>query len=134
PHGGKSRCTGAPPDPRPSPTVTHHGVRARASPSVTRAIRAAMAKLACANPSLGQHLVATIRTGRYCSYTRPRSPDHLGTVTWQVVAGTRRAGGRVRQRLNNGACPLNAPAGEGAPTGKQEAPARPKGPLLSSGP
>jgi predicted ATPase len=41
----------------------------RARLNVTRAIRAAMANLARANPSLGRHLSATIRTGRYCSYT-----------------------------------------------------------------
>jgi hypothetical protein len=50
--------------------------------NVTWAIRAAMGNLARANPPLGRHLAATIRTGRYCSYTPdPRAPDHLGTVT-----------------------------------------------------
>jgi hypothetical protein len=72
-----------------------HAERARLN--VTRAIRAAMAKLARANPSPGQQLAATIPTGRYCSYTLdPRAPITWGTLTWQVVAGTRRPGGRVR--------------------------------------
>ena len=46
-----------------------HAERARLN--VTRAIRAAMVGLARAHPSLGRQLAATIRTGRYCSY----SPD-----------------------------------------------------------
>jgi hypothetical protein len=54
-----------------------HAERARLN--VTRAIRAAMANLARANPALGQHLAATIRTGRYCSYT----PDPRAPVTWR---------------------------------------------------
>jgi non-specific serine/threonine protein kinase len=50
-----------------------HAERARLN--VTRAIRAAMANLTRANPALGAHLAATIRTGRYCSYTPdPRVP------------------------------------------------------------
>jgi hypothetical protein len=54
-----------------------HAERARLN--VTRAIRAAIANLARANPSLGQHLSATIRTGRYCSYT----PDPRVPMTWE---------------------------------------------------
>jgi hypothetical protein len=54
-----------------------HAERARLN--VTRAIRAAMANLARANPSLGRHLSATVRTGRYCSYT----PDPRAPITWQ---------------------------------------------------
>jgi tetratricopeptide (TPR) repeat protein len=54
-----------------------HAERARLN--VTRAIRAAMANLARANPSLGRHLAATIRTGRYCSYT----PDPRAPITWE---------------------------------------------------
>jgi len=45
---------------------------------MTRAIRAAMAKLARATPSLGRHLAATIWTGRYCFYT----PDPRAAITW----------------------------------------------------
>jgi tetratricopeptide (TPR) repeat protein len=55
-----------------------HAERARLN--VTRAIRAAMANLARANPLLGQHLSATIRTGRYCSYI----PDPRAPITWEL--------------------------------------------------
>jgi hypothetical protein len=54
-----------------------HAERARLN--VTRAVRAAMANLARNNPSLGRHLAATIRTGRYCSYT----PDPAAPITWE---------------------------------------------------
>jgi hypothetical protein len=54
-----------------------HAERARLN--VTRAIRAAMANLARANPALGRHLAATIRTGRYCAYT----PDPRTPIAWQ---------------------------------------------------
>jgi AAA ATPase domain len=50
----------------------------RARLNATRAIRAAMANLARANPALGRHLSVTIRTGRYCSYT----PDPHAPITW----------------------------------------------------
>jgi predicted ATPase len=53
-----------------------HAERARLN--VTRAIRAAMANLGRDNPSLERHLAATIRTGRYCSYT----PDPRAPITW----------------------------------------------------
>jgi hypothetical protein len=54
-----------------------HAERARLN--VTRAIRAALANLARANPSLGRHLSATVRTGRYCAYT----PDSRAPIAWQ---------------------------------------------------
>jgi hypothetical protein len=54
-----------------------HAERARLN--VTRAIRAAMANLARADPALGRHLAATIRTGRYCAYT----PDPRAPITWE---------------------------------------------------
>jgi len=54
-----------------------HAERARLN--ATRAIRAAIANLAHANPSLGRHLEATVRTGRYCSYT----PDPRAPITWE---------------------------------------------------
>jgi hypothetical protein len=53
-----------------------HAERARLN--VTRAIRAAMRNLARANPSLGEHLSSTIRTGRYCAYT----PDPRAEISW----------------------------------------------------
>jgi hypothetical protein len=54
-----------------------HAERARLN--ATRAIRAAMANLARADPALGRHLAATVRTGRYCSYT----PDPRVPITWE---------------------------------------------------
>ncbi len=54
-----------------------HAERARLNAS--RAIRVAMANLARANPSLGRHLAATVRTGRYCSYT----PDPRAPIAWE---------------------------------------------------
>jgi hypothetical protein len=55
-----------------------HAERARLN--ATRAIRAAMANLGRASPSLGRHLAATIRTGRYCCYT----PDPRAPIDWQL--------------------------------------------------
>jgi len=55
-----------------------HAERARLN--ATRAIRAAMANVARANPTLGRHLSATIRTGRYCSYT----PDPRAPINWEL--------------------------------------------------
>ena len=55
-----------------------HAERARLN--VTRAIRATMANLARDNPSLGRHLAATIRTGRYCSHTPIRTRRSPGSV------------------------------------------------------
>jgi non-specific serine/threonine protein kinase len=54
-----------------------HAERARLN--ATRAIRAAMANLAEANPALGRHLSLTVRTGRYCSY----APDPRVPITWE---------------------------------------------------
>jgi hypothetical protein len=54
-----------------------HAERARLN--ATRAIRAAMANLARVHPSLGRHLSATVRTGRYCTYT----PDPRAPIAWQ---------------------------------------------------
>jgi hypothetical protein len=54
-----------------------HAERARLN--ATRAIRAAMANLARVHPSLGRHLSATVRTGRYCSYV----PDPRAPIAWQ---------------------------------------------------
>jgi tetratricopeptide (TPR) repeat protein len=55
-----------------------HAERARLN--ATRAIRAAMANLAREHAALGRHLAATIRTGRYCSYT----PDPRSPVGWEL--------------------------------------------------
>jgi hypothetical protein len=61
-----------------------HAERARLN--VTRAIRAAMANLARANPALGRHLTTTIRTGRYCAYT----PDSRAPIAWERWPGSAR--------------------------------------------
>lgn len=55
-----------------------HAERARLN--ATRAIRSAMTNLTREHPSLGRYLAATIRTGRYCSYT----PDPRTPVAWQL--------------------------------------------------
>jgi hypothetical protein len=54
-----------------------HAERARLN--ATRAIRGAVANLARANPLLGRHLAATVRTGRYCSYV----PDPRAPIAWE---------------------------------------------------
>jgi hypothetical protein len=54
-----------------------HAERARLN--ATRAIRTAIANLARVHPSLGRHLAATIRTGRYCAYT----PDPRAPIAWE---------------------------------------------------
>ena len=51
----------------------------RARVSVTRAIRAALARIAEQSPALGSHFEATIRTGTYCSY----HPDPRAPIGWQ---------------------------------------------------
>ena len=58
--------------------ASSHAERARLN--ATRAIRSAMTNLTREHPSLGQHLAATIRTGRYCSYT----PDPRTPVAWEL--------------------------------------------------
>jgi hypothetical protein len=44
-------------------------VTERARVNVTRALKAAIKKIADAHPSLGQHLARTVKTGTFCSYT-----------------------------------------------------------------
>jgi hypothetical protein len=55
-----------------------HAERARLN--ATRAIRTAMTNLTRANPALGRHLAATVRTGRYCSYC----PDPRVPIVWNA--------------------------------------------------
>lgn len=52
----------------------------RARLSVTRAIRAALARIADQSPALGRHFDATIRTGTFCSY----NPDPRIPMSWEV--------------------------------------------------
>jgi hypothetical protein len=48
--------------------------------NVTKAIKAALRSVAAANPSLGHHLAACIRTGAYCSYRM----DPAVLVRWEL--------------------------------------------------
>jgi hypothetical protein len=52
----------------------------RARVNVTRAIKAALARLAEQSPALGEHLEATVRTGTFCSYT----PDPRAAIVWRT--------------------------------------------------
>jgi hypothetical protein len=60
-------------------------LRARAEPSaerarqaVTKAIKAALARIEAAHPELGRHLNVTVRRGYFCSYT----PDPRHPIEW----------------------------------------------------
>jgi hypothetical protein len=64
--GGRGRRAGSPAE--------------RARLSVTRAVRAAIARMAAANPALGDHLDTAVHTGTFCSY----APDPRVPTTWQV--------------------------------------------------
>jgi len=52
----------------------------RARLTVTKAIKAALAKISERHPTLGQHLSATIRRGYLCSYT----PDPRNPIQWET--------------------------------------------------
>ena len=52
----------------------------RARVSVTRAIRAAIARIRQQSGGLGDHLDATIRTGAFCSY----APDPRAPIVWDI--------------------------------------------------
>ncbi len=52
----------------------------RARVNVTRAIKAALGRIAEHSPALGRHLESAIRTGTFCSY----SPDPRLPITWQL--------------------------------------------------
>jgi len=52
----------------------------RARVNVTKALKAALARIEQHSPSLGRHLASTIRTGTFCSYV----PDPQITTTWHV--------------------------------------------------
>ena len=47
--------------------------------NVTRAIKLALRKISEHHAALGRHLVSTIKTGTYCSYT----PDVRMPIAWQ---------------------------------------------------
>ena len=50
----------------------------RARLTVTKGIKAALEKIRASDPSLGQHLATSIKTGYFCSYT----PDPQRPITW----------------------------------------------------
>jgi hypothetical protein len=50
----------------------------RARQNVTMAVKATLRKLSANSPSLGRHLEATVRTGKFCSYV----PDPTSPVRW----------------------------------------------------
>jgi DNA-binding PadR family transcriptional regulator len=52
----------------------------RARVNVTRAIKAALERIAKQSPTLGRHLSLTIRTGTFCAY----QPDPRVPVTWSI--------------------------------------------------
>jgi hypothetical protein len=52
----------------------------RARINVTRAIKAALARIQEHSPALGRHLIRTVRTGIYCSY----APDPRFPGAWQL--------------------------------------------------
>jgi tetratricopeptide (TPR) repeat protein len=52
----------------------------RARVNVSRAIAAAVKKIAEEHPALGEHLAARVHTGTFCSYT----PDPLVVVDWKL--------------------------------------------------
>ncbi len=64
--GGRDRPTGASAE--------------RARVSVTKALRAALRRIAEHNPALGEHLHRSIRTGTFCTY----DPDPVLPVTWTL--------------------------------------------------
>jgi tetratricopeptide (TPR) repeat protein len=53
----------------------------RARVNATRAIRAALARIAEHDRSLGEHLSATVATGTYCSYR----PDPRAEMVWEIT-------------------------------------------------
>jgi hypothetical protein len=54
----------------------------RARVSVTKAIRATIARLRRADPDLGAHLEARVSTGTRCRY----QPDAESPVAWEIYA------------------------------------------------
>jgi tetratricopeptide (TPR) repeat protein len=52
----------------------------RARVNITKAIRAALARIRVHSPALASHLDATIHTGTFCSYT----PDPRAPITWRT--------------------------------------------------
>jgi hypothetical protein len=57
------------------------GPAERARSSVTKAIRAAIAKIAACDPALAAHLDGAIRTGTFCRYV----PDARHPIQWKLT-------------------------------------------------
>jgi len=64
--GGRDRRAGSPAE--------------RARVNITRAIKAALARIRAHSPALADHLDATIHTGTFCSY----APDPRAPITWHT--------------------------------------------------
>jgi hypothetical protein len=47
---------------------------------VTKAIKAAIAKIRASDASLGRHLATSIKTGRYCAY----DPGLVRSIPWHL--------------------------------------------------
>ncbi|WP_299280225.1 hypothetical protein, partial [uncultured Georgenia sp.] len=78
--GGRDRTTGT--------------AAERARVNVSRAIRAAIARIAEGAPSLGHHLSTSVRTGVYCVYT----PDPAATPAWRLTTTDDRRSSRTNAR------------------------------------
>jgi hypothetical protein len=78
-----TECGGVPRDPDEAAEAVTDGVlhdaRERARVNVTRAISAALKRIAAHHPALGRHLAATVKTGTFCTYT----PDPRLPIEWQ---------------------------------------------------
>jgi class 3 adenylate cyclase len=64
--GGRSRWMGSPAE--------------RARQATTKALKAALGKIARYSPALGRHLASTVRTGTYCRY----EPDPRLPIAWKL--------------------------------------------------
>jgi non-specific serine/threonine protein kinase len=50
--------------------------------NVTRAVKVVVQKIAKADPHLGKHLAASIRTGTFCCYAPPPGAPYVWHVSW----------------------------------------------------
>ncbi len=66
---------------RRSTTVSPDRAIEQARVNVTRALRAAVRRIAVAHPRLGAHFERTIRTGNFCAYL----PDPRLMNTWSIA-------------------------------------------------
>ena len=81
----------------PSPNAVPDADRERARVAVSKAIKAAIERIATVHPSLADHLQATVRRGYTCTYM----PDPRVPIFWETAApvppaeGQRGVGGRL---------------------------------------